>query len=75
MFLALLVYPQEVLHRQITLYARNIPSAVRLAPPEDEQVTLETCRSPYSSETSVRSRIANKITTFHLFLMLFELKR
>jgi hypothetical protein len=33
-------------HCQLTLYARNIPSAVCLAPPEDEQVLLETCRDP-----------------------------
>jgi hypothetical protein len=29
---------------QLTLYAPNIPSAVCEAPPEDEQVTIETCR-------------------------------
>jgi hypothetical protein len=28
-------------HSQITLYARNIPSAVYAAPPEDEQVMLQ----------------------------------
>jgi hypothetical protein len=28
---------------QLTLYARNIPNAVCLAPPEDEQVMLEIC--------------------------------
>jgi hypothetical protein len=33
-------------HGQLTLYARNIPSAVGVAPPEDEQVMLETHRSP-----------------------------
>jgi hypothetical protein len=33
-------------HTQITLYARNIPSAVCEAPPEDEQVMLETCTGP-----------------------------
>jgi hypothetical protein len=33
-------------HSQLTLYARNIPSAVCAGPPEDEQVTLETCRGP-----------------------------
>jgi hypothetical protein len=31
-------------HSQLTLHARNIPSAVCVAPPEDEQVILETCR-------------------------------
>jgi hypothetical protein len=36
-------------HSQLTLYARNIPSAVCLAPPEDEQVMLETCRCPWFS--------------------------
>jgi hypothetical protein len=33
-------------HSQLTLYARNIPSAVCTALPEDEQVMLETCRGP-----------------------------
>jgi hypothetical protein len=33
-------------HRQMTLYARNIPSVICLAPPEDEQVMLGTCRGP-----------------------------
>jgi hypothetical protein len=28
------------------IYARNIPNAVCVAPPEDEQVMLETCRGP-----------------------------
>jgi hypothetical protein len=28
---------------QLTLYARNIPNAVFVAPPDDEQVMLETC--------------------------------
>jgi hypothetical protein len=31
-------------HTQLTLYARNIPNAVCEAPPEDDQVMLETCR-------------------------------
>jgi hypothetical protein len=31
-------------HSQLTLHARNIPSAVFVAPPEDEQAMLETCR-------------------------------
>jgi hypothetical protein len=31
-------------HTQLTLYARNIPSAVCEASPEDEQAMLETCR-------------------------------
>jgi hypothetical protein len=29
---------------QLTLYARNIPNAVCVASPKDEQVMLETCR-------------------------------
>jgi hypothetical protein len=55
-FRALLAHPQEVLHKQhlvycvrvmsVGCYARNIPSAVCVAPPEDEQVMLETCRGP-----------------------------
>jgi hypothetical protein len=31
-----------ILHAEYT----NIPSAARVAPPEGEQVTLETCRGP-----------------------------
>jgi hypothetical protein len=31
-------------HSQLTLYARNIPNAVWGAPPEDEEVMLETCK-------------------------------
>src|SRR5215468_4345274 len=30
-------------HSQLTLHARNIPSAVCVKPPEDEQIMLETC--------------------------------
>jgi predicted alpha/beta hydrolase family esterase len=30
----------------LTLYARNIRSAICVAPPEDEQVMLETCEGP-----------------------------
>jgi hypothetical protein len=33
-------------HSQLTLYARNIPSAVCEVPSEDEQVMLETCSGP-----------------------------
>jgi hypothetical protein len=47
MFRALLAHPQEALHKGHLVYcvrARNIPSAVCAAPPEDEQVMLETCR-------------------------------
>src|SRR5215510_6320883 len=33
-------------HSQLTLYTRNIPSAVCVAPPEDGHLTLETCRGP-----------------------------
>jgi hypothetical protein len=36
-------------HSQLTLYARSIPNAVCIAPPEDEQVMLETCRSLWLS--------------------------
>jgi hypothetical protein len=36
-------------HSQLTLYARNIPSAVCAAPPENEQLMLETCRGPWFS--------------------------
>jgi hypothetical protein len=51
---ALFAHPQEVLHKRIstpilvqpTDITRSIPSAVRVAPPEDEQVMLETRRGP-----------------------------
>jgi hypothetical protein len=59
MFTALIARPQEALHKrrimretaeklqpfhsQLTLYARNIPNSVCAAPPENEQVMLETC--------------------------------
>jgi hypothetical protein len=36
-------------HSQLTLYARNIPNAVCVAPPEDEQVILETSRGLWFS--------------------------
>jgi hypothetical protein len=32
---------------QLTLYSSNIPNAVCGAPPEDEQVMLETCKGPW----------------------------
>jgi hypothetical protein len=31
---------------QLILYTRNISNAVCVAPPEDEQAMLETCRGP-----------------------------
>jgi hypothetical protein len=61
MFLPLFAHPQEVLHKRHLVYGirvmsvgchqgwsgtRNIPSAVCVAPSEDEQVMLETCRGP-----------------------------
>jgi hypothetical protein len=49
MFRTLLVHSQEALHKHLvyyTLYARDIPNVVCVAPPEDEQVMLETCRGP-----------------------------
>jgi hypothetical protein len=33
-------------HSHLTFYPRNISNAVCEAPPEDEQVMLETCRDP-----------------------------
>jgi hypothetical protein len=69
MFRALLAHPQEVLHKrhlvycmklqswhsQMTLYARNIPSAVCTTPPEDEQVMLKTCRGSWFSINWMKS--------------------
>jgi hypothetical protein len=40
---------QQPSHSKLTLYARNIPHADCGAPPEDEQVMLETCRGPWFS--------------------------
>jgi hypothetical protein len=40
---------------QLTFYARNIPNAVCVAPPEDEQVMLETCRDSWFSINWIRS--------------------
>jgi hypothetical protein len=42
-------------HSQLTLYARNIPNALCVAPPEDEQVMLETCRGPWFSVNLMKS--------------------
>jgi hypothetical protein len=36
-------------HSQLTLFARIIPNSVCVAPPENEQVMLETCRGPWFS--------------------------
>jgi hypothetical protein len=64
MFRPLLVHPQEALHKrhklqswhsQLTLYARNILSAVCAVPPEDEQVMLETCIGPWISINCMKS--------------------
>jgi hypothetical protein len=60
MFRALLAFPQEALklqswHSQLTLHARNIPSAVCAAPPEKEQVMLETCRGSWFSINRMKS--------------------
>jgi hypothetical protein len=62
MFRALLAHPQEALNKRHLVYcvrvtsvgctrigvelARNIPSVVCVAPPENEQIMLETCRGP-----------------------------
>jgi hypothetical protein len=62
MFRALLAHPQDALHKRHLVYcvrvmtvgctktgvghARNIPSAVCVAPPENEQVILKTRRGP-----------------------------
>jgi hypothetical protein len=56
MFRALLAHPQEALRkRHLVLYARSIPNAVCRAPPEDEQVMLETCRGPWFSINLMKS--------------------
>jgi hypothetical protein len=50
MFLALLAYPQEVPHKRHLVYCVRVMSVgctrIGVAPPEDEQVMLETCRGP-----------------------------
>jgi hypothetical protein len=38
--------PLQTWCSQLTYHARNIPTAVCVAPPEDEQVMLETFRGP-----------------------------
>jgi hypothetical protein len=38
--------PRQSWYSQLTQHARNIRSAVCVMPPEDEQVILETCKSP-----------------------------
>jgi hypothetical protein len=45
----------QLWHSQLTLYASNIPSAVHVVPPEDEQVMLETCRGPWFSINWMKS--------------------
>jgi hypothetical protein len=42
-------------HSQLTLYARNIPSAVCWKPPEDEQAMLDTCRGSWFSINLMKS--------------------
>jgi hypothetical protein len=42
-------------HSQLTLYTRNIPNAICVAPPEDERVMLETCRGPWLSISWMKS--------------------
>jgi hypothetical protein len=57
MFRALLAHPQEALHERHLVYGVRVMSlgcyqewsgtcAVCVAPPDDEQVMLETCRGP-----------------------------
>jgi hypothetical protein len=41
---ATIVVKLQSWHSQLTLHARIIPTAVCEAPPEDEEVLLETCR-------------------------------
>jgi hypothetical protein len=42
-------------HNQLTLYARNIPSAACVVPPEDEQVMIETFRGPCLAINRIKS--------------------
>jgi hypothetical protein len=46
---------KEPCHSQLTFYACNIPNAACRAPPEDEQVMLETCRGPLFSINWMKS--------------------
>jgi hypothetical protein len=50
MFRALLAHSQEALHKRHLVYCVRVMSVggtrPGVAPPEDEQVTLETCRGP-----------------------------
>jgi hypothetical protein len=52
--LSWLCHDLQSLHNQLT-HSRNIPSAVFAAPPEDEQVMLETFRGPWFSINWMKS--------------------
>jgi hypothetical protein len=47
--------PLKSWHSQLTLYARNISSAVCSAPPENQQAMLEICRGPWFSINWMKS--------------------
>jgi hypothetical protein len=42
-------------HSQLTLYACNIPNAVCVEPPENEQIMLETCKGLWLSINWIKS--------------------
>jgi hypothetical protein len=46
MFRALLAHPQEALHKHHVMSVGCTKIETCSAPPEDEQVMLETCRGP-----------------------------
>jgi hypothetical protein len=61
MFRALLAHPQEALHKRHVVYCVCVMSvgcatiAVCVAPPEDQQVMLGTCRGPWFSVNWLKS--------------------
>jgi hypothetical protein len=56
-------------HSQMTLYACNILSAVCWAPPEDEQIMIETCWGPWFSIHWIESALSWFHYTDFLFVL------
>jgi hypothetical protein len=62
-------------HSQLTQHARNIPSGVCVATPEDEQVMLETCRGSWFSINWMKSAARWFHYTDMLYFLWFTLQR
>jgi hypothetical protein len=50
---------------QLTQHARNIPSAVCLAPPEDEQAMLETCREALTILNKLNKKYITLVSLYY----------